>query len=34
MTTLTPGVVFACIHALDNTEDIEIEERHELEVED
>jgi hypothetical protein len=31
MTTLTDGVVFACIHALDNTEDIEIEELHELE---
>jgi hypothetical protein len=34
MTTLTPGVVFACIHALHGTADVEIDEPHELEMED
>ena len=34
MTTLTDGVVFACIHALHGTDDIEIEEEHQLEMED
>ena len=34
MTTLTPGVVFACIHALHGTDGVEIDEMHELELED
>ena len=34
MTTLTPGVVFACIHALHGTEAVEIDEMHVLELED
>jgi len=34
MTTLTPGVVFACIHALHGTDGVEIDEPHELEMED
>lgn len=34
MTTLTPGVVFACIHALHGTEGVEIDGMHELEMED
>jgi hypothetical protein len=34
MTTLTPGVVFACIHALHGTDDVEIDELHELDLED
>src|SRR3954463_14017809 len=29
MTTLTPGVVFACIHVLHGTDDVEIDELHE-----
>lgn len=32
--TLTPGVVFACIHALRGTDGVEIDELHELEMED
>lgn len=34
MTTLTDGVVFACIHALHGTDAVEIDELHELELED
>jgi len=34
MTTLTPGVVFACIHAVHGTDNVEIDEMHELELED
>ena len=34
MTTLTPGVVFACIHVLHGTEAVEIDEMHVLELED
>jgi hypothetical protein len=34
MTTLTPGVVFACIHALHGTDGVEIDAMHELEMED
>ena len=34
MTTLTDGVVFACIHALRGTDGVEIDETHELELED
>ena len=34
MTTLTSGVVFACIHALHGTDGVEIDEMHELELED
>lgn len=33
MTTLTPGVVFACIHALHGTDSVEVDEEHELELE-
>jgi quercetin dioxygenase-like cupin family protein len=33
MTTLTEGVVFACIHALHGTEGVEIDEMHELAME-
>lgn len=32
--TLTPGVVFACIHALHGTDGVEIDELHEIEMED
>jgi hypothetical protein len=34
MTTLTDGVVFCCIHALHGTDGVEVEETHELEMED
>lgn len=34
MTTLTDGVVFACIHALHGTDGVEIDELHEVELED
>ena len=34
MTTLTDGVVFACIHALHGTDGVAIDELHELEMED
>jgi quercetin dioxygenase-like cupin family protein len=34
MTTLSRGVVFACIHALHGTDGVEIAELHELELED
>jgi len=34
MTTLTDGVVFACIHALHGTDGVEIDETHELAMED
>lgn len=30
MTTLTPGVVFCCIHALHGTDGVEIDEEHHL----
>lgn len=32
--TLTPGVVFCCIHALHGTDGVEIDALHELELED
>lgn len=32
--TLTPGVVYACIHALHGTENVEIDALHEIELED
>jgi quercetin dioxygenase-like cupin family protein len=32
--TTTPGVVFCCIHALHGTDGVEIDEMHELELED
>jgi quercetin dioxygenase-like cupin family protein len=34
MTTLTDGVVFACIHALHGTDGVEIEDEHLLQMED
>ena len=34
MTTLTDGVVFCCIHALHGSDDVELDELHELEMED
>jgi hypothetical protein len=34
MLTLTDGVVFACIHALHGTSDVEIHEEHHIEFED
>jgi hypothetical protein len=34
MTTLTDGVVFACVHALHGTAGVEVEDTHELEMED